>query len=342
MEIIQMKHPPPPEQLHFFIHSEMDVLRARKQGDTLAREMGFSEIERAEIEIAIGEMASNIVKYALAGGEVWLIPNGRDGFISLKVISKNIPRKSASLDDLEDYLQDGFSSSGSLGIGLSGIKRVMDEFESTVEESGHIVITAIKHKRRLSKNLIRYSVMSFPKRGEQLSGDTFYIKSLPTSFFWAVIDALGHGPGANISAMKALFIIENNYTKGLLWQLNKIHDALIKERGAAICLGRIDFLSNHVEYISIGNIETRIYSLGNLNHLHSVNGTVGAMLPKVDPVVVPWIRSSCVVSFTDGISNRFDLEGEGGILTQSPQEIAHHIINNFRRDYDDTTVMVAK
>lgn len=326
--------------IHIFIHSEMDVLRARKQGDLLAREMGFNEIERAEIEIAIGEMASNIVKYAKAGGELELIPNGREGFVTLKIISKNMPRKPATGDDLEAYLQDGFSSSGSLGIGLSGIKRVMDEFESSVEKSGIIVITAIKHKQRLAKNLIRYSVMSFPKRGEQLSGDAFFIKSLPTSFFWAVIDALGHGPGANISAVKALSIIENHYTKGFLWILNKAHEALKKERGAAICMGRINFLSNHVEYISIGNIETRIYSPGKLNHLHSVNGTVGAMLPKVDPIVVPWIRSGCVVSFTDGISNSFDLKAD--TLGQTPQEIAHHIINTFRRDYDDTTVMVAK
>ncbi|MBF0233386.1 MAG: SpoIIE family protein phosphatase [Desulfamplus sp.] len=324
----------------FFIHSEMDVLRVRKKGEAMACSMGFNEIERAEIEIAIGEMASNIVKYARSAGELHLIPSDQRGLVCLKVISKNMPVIPAHQEDLEQYLQDGFSSSGSLGIGLSGIRRVMDEFDSTVEESGVIVITAIKYKRHLSENRIRYSVMSFPKRGEHLSGDAFYIKSLPSSFFWGVVDALGHGPGANITALKALNIIENNYSKSLLWIINHCHEALRTERGAAICLGRIDFISSAVEYISIGNIETRIYSGGSLHHLHSVNGTVGALLPKVDSVVEPYIKGSCIVSFTDGISSNFDLER--GQLAQSPQEMAYYIINTFRRDYDDTTVMVAK
>jgi len=326
--------------VHIFIHSEMDVLRARKQGDAMALSMGFNEIERAEIEIAIGEMTSNIVKYSKSGGEFQLIPNRRGGLISLKIVSINMPVIPAHTEDLEQYLQDGFSSSGSLGIGLSGIRRLMDEFESSVEESGQIVITAIKHKRTLSENRIRYSVMSFPKLGEKLSGDAFYIKSLPSSFFWGIVDALGHGAGANLTAIRALSLIENNYSKSLLWIITQCHEALIKERGAAICLGRIDFLSSTVEHISIGNIETRLYSGGKLHHLHSVNGTVGAMLPRVDPVVQPYISGSCLVSFTDGISSHFDLEGDR--LSQSPQDMAYYIINTFRREYDDTTVMVAK
>lgn len=330
----------PPQSVNIFIHSEMDVLRARKQGEAMALAMGFNEIERAEIEIAIGEMTSNVVKYARSGGEFQLIPNSRGGLISLKIISINMPVIPAHPEDLEQYLQDGFSSSGSLGVGLSGIRRLMDEFESSVDESGQIVITAIKHKRTLSENRIRYSVMSFPKLGERLSGDAFYIKSLPSSFFWGIVDALGHGPGAHITAIKALSIIENNYSKSLLWIITQCHEALIKERGAAICLGRIDFLSTTLEYISIGNIETRLYCAGQLHHLHSVNGTVGALLPRVDPVVKPYIRGSCLVSFTDGISSHFDLDGER--LSQSPQEMAYYIINTFRREYDDTTVMVAK
>ncbi len=328
------------ESAELFIHNEMDVLRARKRGDELAKLMGFSEIERAEIEIAVGEMTSNIVKYAKSGGSISIIPSITRDTASITIISKNMPIIPAVQMDMEQYLQDGFSLSGSLGIGLSGIRRLMDEFDTTVEESGLIVITAVKHKRRISQSRIKYSVMSFPKQGETLSGDAFYIKPLPSSFFWGVIDALGHGSDANVTAVKALSILENNYNKSLMWIINQCHDALKKERGAAISLGRIDFGAKTVEYISIGNIETRIYSGERFIHLHSNNGTVGAVIPNVNPVVVPYIRSSCIVSFTDGISQRFDLDRN--VLAKSPQEIAYYIINSFRRDYDDTTVVVVK
>ncbi|KJR40476.1 anti-sigma regulatory factor, serine/threonine protein kinase, partial [Candidatus Magnetoovum chiemensis] len=189
------------QPIELFIHNEMDVLRARKRGDELAKEMKFSEIERAEIEIAVGEITSNIVKYAKSGGSISIIPSIRGSMVSLRVISKNMPIIPAVQMDMEQYLQDGFSLSGSLGIGLSGIKRLMDEFETTVEESGLIVISAVKHRRRISESRTKYSVMSFPKQGETVSGDAFYIKSLPSSFFWGVIDALGHGSGANVSAV---------------------------------------------------------------------------------------------------------------------------------------------
>ncbi len=329
-----------PEIVEFFINNEMDVLRARKKGDAVSRLMGFSEIERAEIEIAIGEMASNVVKYAKSGGTLSILPTINGEIVSLKIISKNTPIIPAVQMDMERYLEDGFSLSGSLGIGLSGIKRLMDEFETTVEDSGLIVISAIKHRRRISESRIKYSVMSFPKQGERVSGDAFYIKSLPSSFFWGVIDALGHGVGANITAVKALAILENNYSKSLVWIITQCHKALQKERGAAICLGRVDLIAETVEYISVGNIETRIYNGERATHLYSVNGTVGAAIPIINPVVVPYIRTSCIVSFTDGISHRFELDKN--MLVKSPQEIAYHIINSFRRDYDDTTVVVIK
>jgi len=330
----------PPESVELFIHNEMDVLRARKRGEELSKAMLFSEIERAEIEIAVGEMASNIVKYAKSGGSISIIPSITGNMVSLRVISKNMPIIPAVQMDMERYLQDGFSLSGTLGIGLSGIKRLMDEFETTVEENGLIIISAVKHRRRISESRIKYSVMSFPKHGERVSGDAFYVKSLPSSFFWGVIDALGHGSGANVSAVKALAILENNYSKSLAWIIAQCHEALQKERGAAICLGRIDLIAETVEYISVGNVETRIYNGERAAHLYSVNGTVGAVIPIINPIVVPYVRSSCIVSFTDGILQRFELDKN--MLSKSPQEIAYHIINNFRRDYDDTTVVVIK
>ncbi|MBF0202554.1 MAG: SpoIIE family protein phosphatase [Desulfamplus sp.] len=320
-----------------FINDEMDMLRVRKQGESLAVAMGFKEIERAEIEIAIGEMASNIVKYSRAGGEMELIPvQGK----SMKIVSRNVPEKEIKTIDLEKFLEDGFSTSGSLGIGLPGIRRLMDEFGAHVEPDGRIVITALKYRQAAPRGRVRYSVMNFPSQGESLSGDAFFIKSMPTYFFWSVIDALGHGPGASVTALKALGVIENNFTKSLPWIVLRCHDALERERGAAICLGRIDFLKSTIEYISVGNVETRIYKNTGVHQLHCLNGTVGIAIPGLDTITAPWHPGCCMVTFTDGISNKFKIGNQE--LDLSPQELAHRIITGWRKDYDDSTVMVVR
>lgn len=54
----------------------------------------------------------------------------------------------------------------------------------------------------------------------------------------------------------------------------------------------------------------------------------------------PYIEGMAIVLFSDGISRRFDLSQQ--MLTKTPQEIAKFIFDNYARDTDDATVLVAK
>jgi anti-sigma regulatory factor (Ser/Thr protein kinase) len=56
------------------ICTEMDVLRARKHAVKQAAYMGFRDIAQAEIEIAVSELGTNIVKHARSQGTFWISP----------------------------------------------------------------------------------------------------------------------------------------------------------------------------------------------------------------------------------------------------------------------------
>jgi serine/threonine-protein kinase RsbT len=107
------------------IKSDQDIVAARQKGRALAAEIGFSAVDATLIATAISELARNIVAYARMG-EVELRPvhdSSRSGI--LVIASDDGP----GIPDLRQAMRDGFSTSGSLGLGLPGVRRLMDEFE---------------------------------------------------------------------------------------------------------------------------------------------------------------------------------------------------------------------
>jgi serine/threonine-protein kinase RsbT len=107
------------------INSDQDIVAARQRGRALAVELGFSAVDSTLIATAISELARNIVSYA-GTGEIMLktIQNStRQGIL---IVAAD---EGPGIHDLRQALRDGFSTSGSLGLGLPGVRRLMDEFE---------------------------------------------------------------------------------------------------------------------------------------------------------------------------------------------------------------------
>ena len=124
------------------IKSERDIVVARQKGRAMAREFGFSSGDATLIAAAISELARNIITYA---GEGMITMNvvytsKREGL--LIVASDEGP----GIADIPRALRDGFSTSGSLGIGLPGVRRLMDEFDISSQPNVGTVVTVTKWK----------------------------------------------------------------------------------------------------------------------------------------------------------------------------------------------------
>jgi serine/threonine-protein kinase RsbT len=116
-----------------------DVVQARQQGRALASDIGFSASEATLIAAAISELARNIVKYA-GRGEIVLRCDG-DG--TLLMIARD---EGPGIPDPQVALRPGYSTSGGLGLGLPGVRRISDRFEIVSTPKGTIV-TLEKKKR---------------------------------------------------------------------------------------------------------------------------------------------------------------------------------------------------
>jgi serine/threonine-protein kinase RsbT len=107
------------------IINEWDIVAARQLGRNVAKEIGFGTIDQARITTAISELARNIYLYAI-DGTITIEKITNNGKTGLKVVAVD---KGPGIDDIRQVMEDGFSTSGGLGAGLPGVKRLMDEFQ---------------------------------------------------------------------------------------------------------------------------------------------------------------------------------------------------------------------
>ena len=112
-------------EIRVTISSDQDIVLARQKGRSLALELGFSSGDATLIATAISELARNIVSYAVKGEITVKGIQGSNRIGIFVTASDNGP----GIPDIRQALRDGFSTSGSLGLGLPGVRRLMDEFE---------------------------------------------------------------------------------------------------------------------------------------------------------------------------------------------------------------------
>lgn len=107
------------------INSDADIITARRRGRELAEDIGFSGAALTIIATAISEIARNIVEYA-GCGEIDLRQTQQGRRKGISVVARD---RGPGIPDIELAMQDGFSTSSGIGLGLPGARRLMDEFE---------------------------------------------------------------------------------------------------------------------------------------------------------------------------------------------------------------------
>lgn len=120
------------------IQKEWDIVGARQLGRKYAEELGFGVVDQARITTAISELARNIYLYS-NGGQICfeLIDNFRQKGISITACDTG-----PGIENISVVMQDGYTTSGGLGAGLPGVKRLMDEFSIDSDmEKGTTIVT---------------------------------------------------------------------------------------------------------------------------------------------------------------------------------------------------------
>lgn len=131
------------QQVTVPILSDLDIVTARQEGRALALLMGFSATDATLVAASISELARNILLYATRGD------------IVLGVIEADVRRglgveardEGPGIPDVRRALLGGYSTSGGLGLGLPGVRRLMDEFEIISEPGKGTTVRARKWRR---------------------------------------------------------------------------------------------------------------------------------------------------------------------------------------------------
>lgn len=122
------------------INSETDIVTARQKGREMASTLGFSNTDLVLIATAISEVTRNIVEYA-KHGELCLSIARKVNKSGIVVIARD---KGPGIPNIELAMQDGYSTGHSLGLGLPGAKRLMDDFEIVSEVGKGTTVTMKK------------------------------------------------------------------------------------------------------------------------------------------------------------------------------------------------------
>lgn len=124
------------------VRNSDDVVRVRQAVRARAVACGFSLVDQTKIVTAASEIARNTVDYG--GGGVLRIEALRDG--QRRGVRLTFTDQGAGIPDLELAMKDGYTTGNGLGLGLSGAKRLSNEFAITSTPGQGTVVTLARWK----------------------------------------------------------------------------------------------------------------------------------------------------------------------------------------------------
>jgi anti-sigma regulatory factor (Ser/Thr protein kinase) len=349
------------------IRNERDIATAIATAIDASKALGFDDSTGGSVATAVSEVAWNIVKYAKFG-EVVVRPID-DPSMGLEIVARD---SGPGIDDVDAAMSDHFSTSGTLGLGLPGTRRLMDEFDVRSTPGVGTVVTMRKYlparsrrvgfdRSRSASGPVRYQgdrgqrgrleaaaesgiqVGSYlrPHRSEIQSGDLIVLRDIGEDVLVVVLDALGHGPNAaRIAQLAHDALLELSGTIDVLGVLELIDTALRGTDGAAACAAITESVDRAISFASVGNVRARLFGT-NAARIAWTEGTLG--LRSNRPRVSRYrLGDDTFVSYTDGVGDRFEQAEYPGILTDAPDQAAERIVKNFGRDYDDAACAVVR
>lgn len=124
------------------IRASEDIVRVRHAVRTWAVKIGLSLVDQTKVVTAASELARNTLDYADGGvATIETVQNGARLGLRL-TFEDNGP----GIADLELAMRDGYSTGGGLGLGLSGAKRLANEFEISSKPGEGTRVTIVKWK----------------------------------------------------------------------------------------------------------------------------------------------------------------------------------------------------
>jgi anti-sigma regulatory factor (Ser/Thr protein kinase) len=313
---------------------------ARRMAVALAGAHGVSADAIGRLAIVVTEAATNILQHA-----------GRGTIILRAVLVGDAPGiemlaldKGPGIPDVSRAMRDGFSTSGTAGQGLGGMRRLAQVFDIYSQRAvGTALLARIGDEQATVAPSIddRVGAICIPVAGQVDCGDAWRVMAHARDRTTVmVVDGLGHGPHAATAAAAATALFPSRAHDDADVLLGALDEAMRGTRGAALSVTVIDPTAREAQFSGVGNVDGRVIANGKTSHLVPRNGIMGHTMPTVRASVVPWPAGARLIMHSDGVSARWHMDAYPGLLAAHPAIVAGVIYRDFARSRDDATVIV--
>ena len=106
------------------VRQTSDIVLARSSARALAARLGFGKADQTRLATAVSELTRNVIMYA-GSGECYISDTSDAEFNRIEI---TVADRGPGIADIELAMQDGFSTGGSMGAGLAGTRRLVENF----------------------------------------------------------------------------------------------------------------------------------------------------------------------------------------------------------------------
>ncbi len=345
------------------IASEADATRSVIEAARWCKAEGLSSLDSQSVSTAVSELSRNILKYA-GRGEISFSRCTSEDQAGINIVATD---SGPGIADLAVAMQDHFSSSGTLGLGLPGVKRMMDEFDIQSAPGRGTRVSIIKWREpkrsatSAQRGLRSGSVMRplqihvdgvdnpgvecaanlRPCRGERASGDIAVVIERQGYLLLAVVDALGHGYEASrvaYSAGRLLTALDQADPAEIVVAL---HEELRGSIGAAAGVATFLPESGDLRFCGVGNVVARLFG-SRESRLSSNPGLLGDTVRSQVSQRVRLAPADVFTLYSDGIRDRFELSDYPQLQYQAAPTIAKTLLERFGKSHDDASCVVLR
>jgi anti-sigma regulatory factor (Ser/Thr protein kinase) len=327
---------------HIPVIEKSQVGVARRFVVEMCQRLVADETFSGKAAIVVTEMARNLVIHGKGGGILVreIVASPASG---LELLAFD---RGPGMRNVGECLRDGFSSAGTAGTGFGAIKRLSDRFEVFSQpEHGTVVWAYLSTTPELgpAPPIFQSSGVSVALEREEVCGDAWEVTETAGVLRALVVDGLGHGLFAGEAAREAVAVFRSYSKKmGVAATLKLIDQALIKTRGAAGAMVELSPAKGVVTLAGVGNISMRLLNNGESKSFGCDNGTLGTGVLRIRESTHPWKPGSVLVMHSDGLKPHWNPEEYPGLVRRHPGIVAGLLYRDFRRESDDTTVIVAR
>jgi anti-sigma regulatory factor (Ser/Thr protein kinase) len=331
-----------PTAVSIVVEETSKTAEARRTAREMALGLGMDQSGAEQVAIATTEACTNLLKHA-GGGQV-LLQTSTEGADAVPLLELLAVDKGPGMSNLDQCLQDGYSTGSSLGQGLGAMQRLSGQMDIyTLSGKGTVILARWWLAGNGWHGMQRVGAVNVAKPGQEVCGDAWGCARNGADLVILVADGLGHGMEARLASSEAVRQLYENPELPPKALLTRVHQALRSTRGAAVAIAHIDCERGKLTFAGVGNIAARIYAGSQGRHnLVSLNGTAGHQCERIQEFSYPWPADGLLVLHSDGLSTGTTLDAYPGLAARDPVLIAGVLYRDFSRDRDDSTVVVAK